>query len=111
MQVKTFIPIDQKYVIRIIYVNPLFVKVFFFVQNLISFCLQSASQYLRNDVNFVMVMKFHDISLFQIINSQPKTGIFKQISYSDGFLINGWVDIQVFVSEFHIVEKLMFLAL
>ena len=111
MEVKTFVTIDQKYVIGIIYVNHLFVQIFFFVQNLISFCLQSPSQYLRYDVHFIMVMNFHDISLFQIIYSQSKTRILKKISYSDGFLIDSWVDVQVFISDSHIFEKLIFLAL
>ena len=62
-------------------------------------------------MHFIMVMKFHDISLLKIVNSESEIGVFKEISDSDGIFINGWENVEIFVSDFQVLEEFMFLAL
>jgi hypothetical protein len=58
-----------------------------------------------------MVMKFHYISLFKVINGQSKIWVLEEIPDSDCFFIDSWENFQVFVSDLHGLEELMFLAL
>ncbi len=51
-----------------------------------------------------MVMKFHYISLLEVINSQSKIWVFEEIPDSNCFFIDSWENLQVFVSDLHGLE-------